>query len=527
MTEIEIIKKGHQSDTFTDHTYNELLKCSVDPLYFIETYVKIQHPTKGSVPFEPFPYQREVIDTFHKNKKVCLLAARQLGKTTCAAGFLLWKAMFEPDTTILVAANKQVQALEIMDRIRFAYENMEEYNWLRAGVVEYNKTSIRFDNGSRILSRATTPDAGRGLSISLLYLDEFAFVRPSFQSEFWTAILPTLSTGGSCIVTSTPNNDEDQFAKIWFGANNTIDDFGDEIPGGLGRNGFKAIQYNWDAHPERDEAWAAEFRSSLGLDRFKREFECEFVSMDETLINNMVLASLTASDELFKIDQIRWYKEPEPNRSYVVSLDPAMGTGGDYAAIQVLELPTMIQVAEWRHNKTTIRDQIGILKNILEYIHFTLIQETNQRGEPEIFWSVENNSLGEAALVVIQNTGEENFPGVFVHEPKKSQGIKRKGFTTTNKSKITACNRMKSLIESNRLRIESKALLRELKNFVGSGASFQAKIGETDDLVSAMLLAIRITTTIASWDAALEAKMSESILSDDSDESVEPMPYSF
>lgn len=153
--------------------------------------------------------------------------------TTCAAGFILWKAMFEPDTTILIAANKLAQALEIMDRIRFAYENMEDYNWLRAGIVEYNKGTISFDNGSKIIARATTADAGRGLSITLLYLDEFAFVRPNMASEFWTAIQPTLSTGGHCIVTSTPNNDEDQFAQIWHGANQIFDDYGQELPKAL------------------------------------------------------------------------------------------------------------------------------------------------------------------------------------------------------------------------------------------------------------------------------------------------------
>lgn len=195
-------------------------------------------------------------------------------KTTCAAAFLLWKAMFCPDSGILLAANKMAQAQEIMDRIRFAYENLEQFNWLRAGVTEYNKTSITFDNGSKITARATTPDAGRGLSITLLYLDEFAFVLPNMASEFWTAISPTLSSGGSCIITSTPNNDEDQFAQIWKGANIDTDTHGHLIPGGVGRNGFFPIEVTWHQHPDRDEKWAIDFRNKLGEDRFLREFEC-------------------------------------------------------------------------------------------------------------------------------------------------------------------------------------------------------------------------------------------------------------
>ncbi|MNK29826.1 Terminase-like family protein [compost metagenome] len=525
---VDIIKKGYQKDLFNKEREDELLKCASDPLYFIEKYVMIQHPTKGRVPFRVYPFQRELIRAFHENRRVVALTARQMGKTTCAAAFLLWKVMFEPDTTVLLAANKMVQALEIMDRIRFAYENLEQYNWLRAGVTEYNKGTLGFDNGSRIIARATTPDAGRGLSITLLYLDEFAFVKPNMAAEFWAAIQPTLSTGGACIVTSTPNNDEDQFAQIWHGANQTLDEYGNELPNGLGVNGFKGIEVKWDQHPDRDEQWAKEFRAMLGADKFAREFECKFVTEDETLINNMTLAALKGEDELFKIGEVRWYQEPQPNCVYTVALDPSLGTGGDYAAIQVFEMPSMNQVAEWRHNKTPIRSQITILLEILNYIFFTLVENDEQAGEPEIYWSVENNTLGEAALVVIEDTGEENFPGVFVHEPRRSGGGRgRKGLNTTNKSKLAACSKVKSLIESRRMELKSKALIRELKNFVRAGAGFAAKWGETDDLISGCLLAVRISQMISEWDPELGERLKDIANSDDSEFSMAPLPISF
>lgn len=192
--------------------------------------------------------------------------------TTCAAAYLLWKAMFNPDTTILITANKMLQALEIMDRIRYAYENLP--NHIRAGVTEYNKGSIAFDNGSRIVSRATTSDAGRGLSITLLYCDEFAFVQPRMQKEFWTSIQPTLSTGGACIITSTPKSDEDEFAQVYKAGMNNTDEFGNPRPGGLGSNDFFALTIPWDRHPERDEKWAETYRQQLGEARFRQEFEC-------------------------------------------------------------------------------------------------------------------------------------------------------------------------------------------------------------------------------------------------------------
>jgi hypothetical protein len=192
--------------------------------------------------------------------------------TTCAAAYLLWRAMFIPDSTILVVANKFSQALEIMDRIQYGYENLP--NHIRAGVTEYNKGNITFDNASRILARATSADAGRGLAISLLFADEFAYVSPNKQVDFWTSIQPTLSTGGNCIITSTPKNDEDIFAQIWKGAIDNKDEFGNLVNNGVGKNNFFPIKVTWDEHPERDEEWAKPFRESLGAARFLQEFCC-------------------------------------------------------------------------------------------------------------------------------------------------------------------------------------------------------------------------------------------------------------
>lgn len=524
--ENDIIKKGYSKDRFNLNQIEELKKCMSDPVYFCKNYVKIQHPIKGRVPFELWPYQEEMVGSFHKNRYTIALTARQMGKTTCAAGFLLWKAMFEPDTTILIAANKFNAALEIMDRIKFAYENLEQYNWLRCGVVEYNKGTVSFDNGSRIIARATSKDAGRGLSISLLYLDEFAFVQPNKAEEFWSAIQPTLSTGGSCIITSTPNNDEDQFAKIWFAAINDLDEHGNKRTDGLGSNGYKALRVTWDKNPTRDAKWAQEQEAQLGTEKFQREFECKFVSEDETLVNPMVLSNLTHTDPIFKIGEMKWFEEPQPNHIYGATLDPSMGTGSDYSAIQVFDMSTMTQVAEWRHNKTNIQNQVDILRKALMYIHFSLAQHPDQDGDPEIYWTVENNSLGEAALVQIDNIGEENFPGVFTHEPRKTGGGKgRKGLNTNMRTKMTACSRFKTLIETSRMKLRSRALLTELKNFVRGGGSYQAKAGIHDDLVMATVQIVRLLQICADWEEEIEVNMKAS--SYDEDEGATPMPMAF
>ncbi|NJO62834.1 MAG: hypothetical protein HC836_32805 [Richelia sp. RM2_1_2] len=192
--------------------------------------------------------------------------------STVASAYLLWYAMFRDNSTILVVANNASQAYEIMQKIRYAYEEIPDH--IRAGGVSYNKGTIEFDNGSRIISRATTAYSGRGLSITLLYADEFAFVQPNMAEEFWTAIQPTLSTGGGCILTSTPNGDNDIFAQVWRGATDTIGPNGIPTLGGVGRNGFKAFQATWHCHPDRDEKWADTYRNQIGEEKFKREFDC-------------------------------------------------------------------------------------------------------------------------------------------------------------------------------------------------------------------------------------------------------------
>ena len=510
-----LIKKPNVKQTFTEEQIQEVIRCAdpvTGPEYFLDNYFYIQHPTRGRMRYHPFEYQKRLVHTYHNYRYSISLMPRQTGKSTTAAGYLLWYAMFVPDSTILVAAHKYTGSQEIMQRIRYAYESVPDF--IRAGVTSYNKGSIDFDNGSRIVSATTTENTGRGMSISLLYCDEFAFVRPNIASEFWTAISPTLATGGKCIITSTPNSDEDQFAQIWRGANKCLDEYGNETEVGI--NGFKAYRSKWQEHPDRDEKWATDMRAQLGEERFRREMECEFIIYDETLINPIHLTEMAGIDPIIKQGQVRWYKKPEKGNLYLVALDPSLGTGGDPSAIQVLELPSMKQVAEWQHNKTPVQQQVKILAEITKGLVEVVGTDT------DVYYSLENNTLGEAALVAIEEYGEENIRGIFLSEPKKMGGGSRyrKGFTTTNKTKLSACSKLKHLIETRKLHVASKALVSELKTFVASGSGYAAKVGETDDLVMSMLLAVRMATFLREFDPNLDEK-----LKDSSDDIIMPMPF--
>ena len=583
--------------------------------------------------------------------------------TTTAAGYLLWYGMFVPDSTILIAAHIFSGAQEIMMRVRYGYETCPDH--IRCGVVSYNKGSIEFDNGSRIVARATTETTGRGMSISMLYClagsttvmvkdtetnaekkislmdlmhsfnqvhlvsaqqyyakntkylilgktgwenfsgiiknsnarkqartlhfadgnsiratlehrffannkeiktqeltvgmtldavnncsgtivkideihladtydiydsdshvivannilshqcDEMGFLRPSIASAFWTSISPTLATGGKAIITSTPNSDEDQFATIWKQANKTTDEFGNVTE--LGVNGFRAYKAEWWEHPDRDEEWASVERGKIGDERFRREFGLEFLIDDETLIKSDTLSLMEAQEPEFKEGQVRWFKKPSKGKIYVVALDPSLGTGRDSAAIQVFEADTLEQIAEWKHNRTPVEQQIRILTEIVKYIS-DIVGDKNS-----VYYSIENNGIGEAAVVCVTEKGEDKIPGVFLSDPRAPRlpGVRlRRGFNTTNSSKVLACAKLKNLIETNKMKIKSRALISELKTFVASGNSYKAKSGESDDLVMALVLVIRMLQELQNYYKDIGEKIKDS-----GDETVPPMPF--
>jgi Terminase RNaseH-like domain len=213
--------------------------------------------------------------------------------------------------------------------------------------------------------------------------------------------------------------------------------------------------------------------------------------------------------------QIRWWRRPDPSMTYVVALDPSLGTGGDPAAIQVFELPSFTQVAEWQHNRTPIQKQIAIMREITRYLAETV-------SANNIYYSIENNTLGEAGLVTIAEMGEENIPGNFLSEPARAGSGRRyrKGFTTSNKSKLGACAKLKNLLETRRMTVHSKNLISELKTFVANGGSYAAKPGETDDLVMSLLLIIRMAQLLQTYDVSLDNAMRDGV-----DQIIEPMPF--
>lgn len=281
------LKKAYATDEYTPNMIQELVKCKKDPIYFISNYIKVQHPTKGNIPFKLFEYQERFVKHMHENRFVVTLQPRQCGKTLTVAMYLLWYALFTDDVTVLIASKNQGHALEIAARVRFAYEELP--NWIKCGLKYYNRHNIEFDNGSRLISEATTEKTGRGLSISKIYLDELAFISPRIQEALWSSLTPTLSTGGSAIISSTPNGDTELFASLWRGA---MSNGGD----GPGRNGYAPFRVDWREHPERDESYWDTMVAQLGILQTRQEVGCLCANTPLiTSIGNLTMEELYAT----------------------------------------------------------------------------------------------------------------------------------------------------------------------------------------------------------------------------------------
>jgi hypothetical protein len=254
------LKKVGVEIAYTQDQLIEIAKCIDDPTYFIRTYVKIVNVDKGLVNFEMWPFQEDMVTTFHENRFSICKMPRQVGKTTTAAGYMLWCVLFQKNFSIAILANKGNLAQEILSRIQYAFEYLPL--WLQQGIVVWNKRNIELENGSKIAAFATSNSGVRGGSYNLIFLDEFAFVPQNMANDFFTSTYPVISSGKTTkvIIVSTPYG-LNHFYKMWM----------DAIEG---RSLYKPIEVHWSMVPGRDENWREETIRNTSEEQFSQEFEC-------------------------------------------------------------------------------------------------------------------------------------------------------------------------------------------------------------------------------------------------------------
>ena len=329
---------------FSDKQVEEYMRCSNDPIYFINNYVKIVSLDKGTIPFGLYPFQEQLVNTIHDNRFCIAKMSRQSGKSTTVTSYILHQILFNQNMSVAILANKLTTARELLGRLKLAYEFLPM--WLQQGVIEWNKGSIVLENGSKVLASATSSSAVRGGSHNFLLLDEFAYVPQNVAEEFFSSVYPTITSGKTTkvVMTSTPNG-LNMFYKIWVNAN--------KKDGEEGKNEYVPFEARWQDIPGRDEEWKRQTIANTSLEQWSTEFETEFLGSLHTLIlPDRIKALAYKTPIIFNAEGLRIYHKPEPNHTYVLVADTARGQGKDYHAFVVVDVTAMPYkvVATFRNN---------------------------------------------------------------------------------------------------------------------------------------------------------------------------------
>ena len=456
--------------SYTEEQVAEIIKCTEDPVHFIKNYVKIVNVDRGLVPFDMWPFQEEMVKTFHENRFCIAKMPRQVGKTTTTVGYMLWSVLFNPDYTVGILANKGSLAREILDRLTKAYEYLPL--WLQQGVVVWNKGNIELENGSKIFAYATSAAGVRGGSYNLIFLDEFAFVPHNMAQDFFQSTYPVISSGQTTkvIIVSTPNG-LNQFYKMWT----------DSIEG---RSTYKPLEVHWSQVPGRDEAWKNETIRNTSEEQFRVEFETEFIGSSATLISGTKLRSLAFHNPISSDEGLDIYEQPIPGRLYICTVDCAEGVEADYSTINVVDVTQTPyrQVAKYRNNK-------------LPLLFFPTIIYSVAKKYNEAYALIETNNIGQQVVDILHYDLEyENIYKLEHHHIKGqsiSGGFRRStsfGIKTTKSVKKIGCANLKTLIENDKLIINDFDTIAEMNTFSRVRDSYSAEEGNNDDLVMGLVL---------------------------------------
>ena len=458
------VKRDGVETEFSKEEIQEYMKCMKDPVYFAKKYVKIISLDEGLVPFNLYPYQKKMFKHFNENRFSIVLACRQSGKSISSVVYILWYAVFHPEKTIAILANKGAVAREMLSRITLALENLPFF--LQPGTKALNKGSLEFSNNSKILAAATSGSSIRGLSINLLFLDEFAFIDD--DARFYTSTYPVVSAGKDTqiIICSTANGIGNVYHKLWEGASQ-------------GTNEFKPFRIDWWDVPGRNKKWQKETIANTSELQFEQEFGNTFHGRGNTLIDaNHLLAQ--KSQEPITIKENAWvYEDAQEGHEYIMTVDVAKGRGQDYSTFTIIDVSTnpFKQVATFRDNNISPMLMPDIIyKYAKSYNNAYVIIESNDQG----------------AVVCNGLYYDLEYENMFVESSVKANAI---GATMTRRVKRIGCSTIKDLVEQKKLEIVDSNTIIEMSTFVSRGNSFMAIAPNHDDLMMNLVLFAWFTTT--------------------------------
>ena len=504
-----LIKASHQEQEFTQEQIAEFAKCANDPMYFIEQYVKIVHLERGLVPFELYDFQKKMVQTFHDNRFTICKVGRQSGKSVTVIAYLLWYLLFNESVSVAMLANKAATSRELLSRMQLAYENLPF--WLQQGVGVWNKGSFELENGSKIISSATSSSAIRGSSFNLVFLDEFAFVENNLAEDFFRSVFPTISSGQNTklMIVSTPYG-MNHYYKMWKEA---VD----------GRSQFVPIQVHWSEVPGRAEEWKENTIKNTSVEQFRQEFETEFIGSDQTLVDPNTLQALRWDKPLLSKSGLTIYAEPSTSKMYACTVDVALGKGKDYSAFiiyDITKIPYEV-VAVYRDNTITPLVFPNVIHSLVKQYNnaYTLVEIDGSGAQ---VGDILRHDLGYENLLMTWNAGRNGI--------QISSGFKRSammGLKMTRPVKNIGCMTVKNLIEQGKILLKDVNVITEFYSFAQKGQSWEATPGCHDDLAMccvsfAWLVAQRYFAELT------DVNLRENLLNDVEDETWDSLtPFGF
>jgi hypothetical protein len=456
-----------QAYTFTrTEQVKEIVRCGKDPVYFMKTYAKIQHPVRGTIPFDTYDFQDACVKDFQQHRLNIVLKSRQLGLSTVCAAYAVWMSIFQKDKSVLVIATKLATAQNFIKKCQVILQNLPK--WLLLPKYEPSKQQLSFSNGSQIKAVPTSDDAGRSEALSLLIIDEAAFIRDF--DEIWTGLSPTFSTGGNAIILSTPNGVGGQYYSLWTGAE-------------AGQNGFNPIRIMWHQHPEHDQEWFDKETRNLPKKKISQEYLCDFIASGDTFLQptELELLRVNITQPIEKAGDKRdvWiWSRPIPGREYVISADVARGDAHDFSAFHVIDTENCEVVAEY-------------MGKIPPEKLADLLSEWGKRYNDALIIP-ENNTFGYFVNVKLRDSGykrmyyHNNKGNPFSYTPLDPDELP--GFPTTQKTRVQILSKLEELIRNGQLKTYSQRLYDQLQAFVWHGNKPMALKDSYDDLIMSIAI---------------------------------------
>jgi hypothetical protein len=470
------------SENIKDIIKTEFKKCATNPAYFLSKYSFIQHPVRGKTLFDLYHYQKDALGQFEEFDYNIVLKGRQIGISTLVAGYALWMMLFHQDKNILVIATKQETAKNLVTKVRYMHANLPV--WLRGKCIEDNKLSMRFANGSQIKAVARSKDAGRSEALSLLILDEAAFIDDA--EDIWTAAQATLSTGGKAILLSTPNGVGNFFHKMWQKAEQ--------------RDGnFNPILLDWRVHPERDQAWRDRQTEILGEMQSSQEHDASFIFSGNTVVSPDIIEfykKTYVKEPISKqgFDGNLWVWEyPIPGKTYIVAADVARGDGEDYSTFHVLDAERSLQVAEYKGKLPTKEFGNLMVSIATQYNDALLIPD--------------NSSIGWAAIQQVIDRGYRNlfYMSADMHYVDVEQQITdrrfiseknmKPGFVVSSRTRPLVIAKIEEYMRENAITLQSIRTVTEFETFIWKNGRAEALQNYNDDLIFALGIGLWVRDT--------------------------------